>query len=525
MCSAVIHLWPSQKIAQTFGEEMRHFSVTSFELLCNQIYFNAENMKGVANWPGTHQQYINYIVQHELGHAIFNLQHVDADQFDRQSGQCDVMTQQTEMRIPENAFDRLVCQPGHEHSVYDSTTSKRAKLAGGAGGAGDNLVDFEVCIVKSGTVKLVKGTGKERTVVPYELNDDREAHILPTASMQANTASIGNFAAADNQAMKAIAKTVISYYRQTVGTLKKNNKEADKAAEFLVVDKSEFDSEENKDITTCSEKVIAFTYTQSDVQNQKEPKRANAQQTHVPNVSQPVVAQRVESIAVMRKMTKLSLVNNKLTLFQFQSVCQLVLKMIYLIGKDIWFNSNDWMLNMWIVNWNGQATLECMYWGMLFKHAKWRDEKIAAYKRFTALVASLENYTYNAKSMLPPLTTPSTAKEVPSVTALNKQFVDYYKEMGYNDKNQLEKKPASDNGGVSGDGGDGGGGGDGANHSGAAVVNANHGGKVSEKDCAAIVKRNNPKNKDKYQFETYSYINLSKLPSRKISLLPDVPKH
>ena len=61
VCSAVIHLWPSQRIAETFGEEFRHFSVTSFELLCNQIYFNAENMKGVANWPGTHQQYINYL--------------------------------------------------------------------------------------------------------------------------------------------------------------------------------------------------------------------------------------------------------------------------------------------------------------------------------------------------------------------------------------------------------------------------------------------------------------------------------
>lgn len=93
---AILHLWEDAKIAAKFPQ-MRGFSVTDLGAATPRIYFNSTNIKSPPKgFAGSKEDYLDYIVQHELGHAIFKImEHDEEDQRHPVTKMCSVMYQQT----------------------------------------------------------------------------------------------------------------------------------------------------------------------------------------------------------------------------------------------------------------------------------------------------------------------------------------------------------------------------------------------------------------------------------------------
>lgn len=92
---AILHIWSDARIEKQFPS-MSGFSVTHF-VTPPRIYFNLDNIQHPPNtFTGTKEEYLNYVVQHELGHAIFEIMEHDGED-DRHpvTRMCSVMYQQT----------------------------------------------------------------------------------------------------------------------------------------------------------------------------------------------------------------------------------------------------------------------------------------------------------------------------------------------------------------------------------------------------------------------------------------------
>lgn len=93
---AIIHIWPNSKIVDKFPT-MDGFSVTHFHNKIPRIYFNLDNINHLPEgFVGSKADYLAYVVQHELGHAIFKIMvHDSKDDKDAVTNTCSVMYQQT----------------------------------------------------------------------------------------------------------------------------------------------------------------------------------------------------------------------------------------------------------------------------------------------------------------------------------------------------------------------------------------------------------------------------------------------
>ncbi len=92
---AILHIWYDDEIEKKFPT-MHGFSVTH-SVSPPRIYFNLDNIrKPPKKFKGTKEEYLNYVVQHELGHAIFKIMKHDSED-DRHpvTHMCSVMFQQT----------------------------------------------------------------------------------------------------------------------------------------------------------------------------------------------------------------------------------------------------------------------------------------------------------------------------------------------------------------------------------------------------------------------------------------------
>jgi hypothetical protein len=101
----IIHIWLDEAIAKAFN--MKGFSVTHF-VAPPRIYFNLDNIQTPPKkFTGTKEEYLKYVVQHELGHAIFKIRKHDKED-DRHpvTRMCSIMYQQT--RKTEK------CLPGYQ---------------------------------------------------------------------------------------------------------------------------------------------------------------------------------------------------------------------------------------------------------------------------------------------------------------------------------------------------------------------------------------------------------------------------
>lgn len=94
-CNVILHLWPNSKIQQKFPS-MNGFSLTQIQPnRIPRIYFNLDNiLKPPPKYTGTKQEYFNYIVQHELGHAVFRIMKHEESPHDP-TQKCPLMYQQT----------------------------------------------------------------------------------------------------------------------------------------------------------------------------------------------------------------------------------------------------------------------------------------------------------------------------------------------------------------------------------------------------------------------------------------------
>lgn len=127
--SAVLHIWPNARIEKKFPT-MSGFSVTEYPSISTppdtasselvnyethqpppprppRIYFNLDNIQHPPKtFRGSKEDYLRYVVQHELGHAIFNIREHDAED-DRHpvTRMCSIMYQQTK--------GTNHCTPGH----------------------------------------------------------------------------------------------------------------------------------------------------------------------------------------------------------------------------------------------------------------------------------------------------------------------------------------------------------------------------------------------------------------------------
>ena len=92
---AILHVLSDANISKQFPT-MSGFSVTWF-VTPPRIYWNLDNIQHPPKkYTGTKQQYLNYVVNHELGHAIFNIkQHDHEDDRHPITNMCSIMYQQT----------------------------------------------------------------------------------------------------------------------------------------------------------------------------------------------------------------------------------------------------------------------------------------------------------------------------------------------------------------------------------------------------------------------------------------------
>lgn len=92
---AIVHLWTDEEIRHKFGVyDGVPLSYTVMNQSPRRIYFNRTNLHSPPSmFKGSKEDYFKYVVQHELGHAIFNLGHQPIGTKVRQ--ECHVMSQQT----------------------------------------------------------------------------------------------------------------------------------------------------------------------------------------------------------------------------------------------------------------------------------------------------------------------------------------------------------------------------------------------------------------------------------------------
>jgi hypothetical protein len=104
--NAVLHIVSEQEMNRLYPS-MKGFSVTDWSESPPRIYFNLDNIQSPPkSYTGTKDEYLTYIVQHELGHAIFKIMHHDKeDKRHPTTKVCSIMYQQT--RGTGN------CTPGH----------------------------------------------------------------------------------------------------------------------------------------------------------------------------------------------------------------------------------------------------------------------------------------------------------------------------------------------------------------------------------------------------------------------------
>lgn len=113
---------PPADLARAFGAEFGRLSVSSVDTSASPskkptIHFNLRNWNHVPNnFSGTLTTYRKYLVQHELGHALFHVWNHDEEP---SSGTCPVMMQQTK--------GTHTCTPGinHHPHVWMPKKSKR----------------------------------------------------------------------------------------------------------------------------------------------------------------------------------------------------------------------------------------------------------------------------------------------------------------------------------------------------------------------------------------------------------------
>lgn len=92
--NAILHVWSNARITKHFPK-MSGFSVTRF-IEPPRIYFNLDNIKKPPkSYTGTKHDYLNYVIQHELGHAIFKIMTHKHESDVGIDGACNVMYQQT----------------------------------------------------------------------------------------------------------------------------------------------------------------------------------------------------------------------------------------------------------------------------------------------------------------------------------------------------------------------------------------------------------------------------------------------
>lgn len=105
----VFHLLSNQELTSKFPS-MDGFSATHFDPTKSvpRIYLNLDNYKTPpSKYTGTKTEYRAYVVQHELGHALFGKQHDEETDSDPKTGECSVMFQQT--------LGTQECKPGHSY--------------------------------------------------------------------------------------------------------------------------------------------------------------------------------------------------------------------------------------------------------------------------------------------------------------------------------------------------------------------------------------------------------------------------
>lgn len=120
---ACIYFAPPQYLEDQFGAEFRDLSVTHMGVTPTPdfkpcVYFNLRNWNRVPpQFRGTLTTYRKYLVQHELGHALF---HITVHDKEPTSGACPVMMQQTR--------GTHTCEPGIESHPHNWVPEKSSRL-------------------------------------------------------------------------------------------------------------------------------------------------------------------------------------------------------------------------------------------------------------------------------------------------------------------------------------------------------------------------------------------------------------
>ena len=112
---AILHIWPTTRINSAFPGE-KNLSVTMMTPV-PRIYFNLTNIQSPPkSYTGSRSEYLTYIVQHELGHAIFKImKHDSAGDRHPVTKMCSIMMQQTK--------GTRACIPGHAYYPTSYPTS------------------------------------------------------------------------------------------------------------------------------------------------------------------------------------------------------------------------------------------------------------------------------------------------------------------------------------------------------------------------------------------------------------------
>lgn len=109
----VFHVCPDEQLVKKFPS-MQGFSVTHWPTYkVPRIYLNLDNLQQPpVKYKGSKDEYLDYVVQHELGHAIFGIKTHDRED-DRHpvTKMCSVMYQQTR--------GTNSCVPGYKYYLHD----------------------------------------------------------------------------------------------------------------------------------------------------------------------------------------------------------------------------------------------------------------------------------------------------------------------------------------------------------------------------------------------------------------------
>ena len=108
-CDVVVQFATPNELEQMFGPDFKQLSVSQIHKhQTPHIYFNLQNWNRVPkNFRGSLSLYRKYLVQHELGHALFHVWNHDEEP---SHGTCPVMMQQTR--------GTSTCVPGIDHHPH-----------------------------------------------------------------------------------------------------------------------------------------------------------------------------------------------------------------------------------------------------------------------------------------------------------------------------------------------------------------------------------------------------------------------